>query len=299
MFSSDNETNQVITDLQNNNRDSKNVQFLVFSRLLDFQPASKSEMPEKMLTAGNWRLAYLLKTFTLKQFDIFRRDVWHKLKSGNRDQIIEGLQNMAYLTSIMTLTGAGADELKDFFLGKEAKFEDHVIENFLTLGGANRYIRMQVNREGIGTALGKQILPPFKFVDSIYKDVSNNVTDLHSARFVDSIPVGGKLYYWHFGKGTELKQSSAEQDFKKEGKDVRSFKDRLDNATDKRAFIQANMNEFQTVKRHENMQGNLNKITVLINRLKKVTQTENVKRRINQLESRKEQMYQRYGSYLN
>lgn len=299
MFSSDNETNQVITDLQNDNRASKNVQFLVFSRLLDFQPASKSEMPEKMLTAGNWRLAYLLKTFTLKQFDVFRRDVWHKLKSGKRDQIIDGLQNMAYLTSIMTFAGAGANELKDLLLGREIKFADHVIENFLTLGGANRYIRMQVNREGIGTALGKQILPPFKFIDNIYKDVSNNVTDLNSARFVDSIPVVGKLYYWHFGKGTEFKQSIAEQDFKKEGKDIKKFRERLNNATDKRAFIQANMSEFQTVRRHEVMQGNLNKITALINKLKKVPQTTNVTQRINQLESRKEQMYQRYGSYLN
>ena len=294
MFNSDKETNQVIEDLQNNVRDSKDVQFLTFSRLLDFQPASKSEMPEKMLTAGNWRLAYLLKTFTIKQFDVFRNEVWHKLKSGDKGQIIEGLRNMAYLTSIMTLAGAGADELKDFILGKETRFEDHVIENFLTLGGANRYIRMQVNREGIGTALGKQVLPPFKFIDNIYKDVSQNVTDLHSARFVDSIPVVGKLYYWHLGRGAENKESIAEQDFKKLGKDIREFKKRMENNTDKRAFVQANMLEYRQMKRYENVQGNLNKYTALINKLKKVPQTENVKRRINQLEERKEQIMTRY-----
>ena len=294
MFNSDKETNQVIEDLQNNVRDSKDVQFLTFSRLLDFQPAAKSEMPEKMLTAGNWRLAYLLKTFTIKQFDVFRNEVWHKLKSNDKGQVIEGLRNMAYLTSIMTLSGAGADELKDFILGKETRFEDHVIENFLTLGGANRYIRMQVNREGIGTALGKQVLPPFKFIDNIYKDISQDVTDLHSARFVDSIPVVGKLYYWHLGRGAENKESIAEQDFKKLGKDVREFKKRLENNTDKRAFVQANMSEYRQMKRHENVQGNLNKYTSLINKLKKVPQTENVKRRINQLEERKEQIMTRY-----
>lgn len=294
MFNSDKETNQVIEDLQNNVRDSKDVQFLTFSRLLDFQPVAKSEMPEKMLTAGNWRLAYLLKTFTIKQFDVFRNEVWHKLKSGDKGQVIEGLRNMAYLTSIMTLSGAGADELKDFILGKETRFEDHVIENFLTLGGANRYIRMQVNREGIGTALGKQVLPPFKFIDNIYKDISQDVTDLHSARFVDSIPVVGKLYYWHLGRGAENKESIAEQDFKKLGKDVREFKKRLESNTDKRAFVQANISEYRQMKRHENVQGNLNKYTSLINKLKKVPQTENVKRRINQLEERKEQIMTRY-----
>ncbi len=294
MFNSDKETNQVIEDLQNNVRDSKDVQFLTFSRLLDFQPAAKSEMPEKMLTAGNWRLAYLLKTFTIKQFDVFRNEVWYKLKSGDKGQVIEGLRNMAYLTSIMTLSGAGADELKDFILGKETRFEDHVIENFLTLGGANRYIRMQVNREGIGTALGKQVLPPFKFIDNIYKDISQDVTDLHSARFVDSIPVVGKLYYWHLGRGAKNKESIAEQDFKKLGKDVREFKKRLENNTDKRSFVQANISEYRQMKRHENVQGNLNKYTALINKLKKVPQTENVKRRINQLEERKEQIMTRY-----
>ena len=160
-----------------------------------------SETPEAYLNAGNGRLFYMLKMFTLKQFDVFRREVWHNIKTGERDKVVEGLGNATRLLAILSLANAGADELKDWVLGKDVDFEDHVIENLLSLGGASRYLRMQTTKEGIGSGLAGQILPPFKFIDAISKDVMTDTRD--GLRSVDSIPVGGKLYYWHFGRGKD------------------------------------------------------------------------------------------------
>ena len=80
-------------------------------------------------------------------------------------------------------------------------------------------MRMQITREGIGSTLVGQILPPFKFVDSIGKDIGQSVKDyisgdtmkLIDARTIETIPVGGKLLYWHFGRGSEYKESIAEK----------------------------------------------------------------------------------------
>ena len=56
---------------------------LLYSRLLDFQPVALSEMPEYYLKAGNGRVFYMLKTYTLKQMDVFRKEVWHTMKNGD------------------------------------------------------------------------------------------------------------------------------------------------------------------------------------------------------------------------
>jgi len=276
---------------------SYDVKLLVYSRLLDFQPADLSETPEAYLNAGNGRLFYMLKMFTLKQFDVFRREVWHNIKTGERDKVIQGLGNMTRLLAVLSLANAGADELKDLVLGKETKFEDHVIENLLTLGGASRYLRMQTTKEGIGSGLAGQILPPFKFIDAISKDVMNDTRD--GLRSVDSIPVAGKLYYWHFGRGKDNRLSIEEQDFKKETKNISKFKKDFNDSDDKRLFLQANFDMFKQMKFYDNMTKAIRGNKATIDKLKDIEQTPNVRRRLSQLEQQRKDLINRYFEMKN
>ena len=285
------ETEQVINDLIGDNI-SDNVKMLVYSKLLDFQPVALSEMPEWYLNSGNGRIFYMLKTYTMKQLDVYRREVYQQMSSKDPEQVKQGMKNMITLTSALVLANAGADELKDFIAGKESKFEDHVIENFLTLGGASRYMQMQVRREGVGSALVDQILPPFKFVDSISRDVLSGVED--GVRSVESIPIAGKLYYWHYGRGSENRPSINEQEFKDLTKDVKKFKKKFEDAKDKRLFLQSNLDQFRQMKQVEKFQTILNKNKTLINKLKDMEQTTNVRKRISQLEQRREMLYQQF-----
>ncbi|MCG7853457.1 MAG: hypothetical protein MIO92_13130, partial [Methanosarcinaceae archaeon] len=110
------ETDSVIEDLLNNEI-SDNVKLLVFNRLLDFQPVALSEMPQKYLDAGNGRVFYMLKTFTLKVFDVYRNEIFYKLKNGDKAEKIQGMKNLVTLTMFFVLANAGADELKDLLLG--------------------------------------------------------------------------------------------------------------------------------------------------------------------------------------
>ena len=209
---------------------------------------------------------------------------------------------MVQLMALLTLANATADEIKDFMLGRESRFSDNVIENFLTLGGASRYLKMQISNEGFGSALAQQILPPMKFVNSASKDiiegyknqVSGDTSTYDHARIIDSIPGIGKLYYWHHGRGAENKKSLAENDFKEVSKDARLFKKQLENSDDKRLFIELNLDRFKQMKLQENFQAALNRNKAVINKLEKIPSTANVQTRLGQLKAQREQILQRY-----
>ena len=297
-----NESNKIINELLALDKDStvepsENIKMLLYSRLLDFQPMALSEMPEYYLNGGNWRILYMLKTYTIKQLDVFRNEVLQDLKHGDIPQKLNAIKNMTALMGVLALANAGADEIKDFMLGKETKLSDEIIENFLTIGGANRHVRMQARREGIGTAIGQMVLPPFKFVNSAGKDVMDMVEgefEPKKSRFLASIPFIGKLAYWNVGRGKEYRPSIEEQEFSKAGKGFRKFKKDFDKANDKRLFLQANMEKFKQLKIYENFQKSIRKITARINQLKKLKQSTNVRTLIGQLEATQKQFQQRY-----
>ena len=299
------ETDSVIQDLLTG-KPSPNVKMLLYHRLLDFQPVALSEMPAPYLDGGNGRIAYMLKMYTIKQVDVFRNEVYNEIKegatTGDHAKILNAIGNMTKLLALLTLANAGADELKDLILGKETKFEDHVIDNFLSLGGASKYMKAQIQQEGIGSGIMGQILPPFKFINSASKDIiefadhtiANDTIKFDHARIVDSLPIAGKLYYWHYGRGEDYKKSNNEKEFGNAGKEVGMFKRQLENADDKRNFMYANIDKFKQMKLHENFQSALSRNQAVINKLKKVPETTNVIERLGKLKEQREILLERY-----
>lgn len=197
------ETDQVISDLQNK-VNSENVKLLLFNEILDMQPLTKSEMPEMYLSHPNGRIFYMLKSFTLKQYDIYRKQVFDEIRAGNR---VKGLVNLTRLTAFFVMMNAGADFLKDLLLNRDTPPEDQVVNNIARIFGFSKYQVYSVRREGFGTAAFKTIAPPFKAVDSMSKDMAKaieegevNMDDLET---MQSVPIVGKFYYWWFGAGAD------------------------------------------------------------------------------------------------
>jgi hypothetical protein len=177
---------------------SENVKLYAFNKLADFQPIALSEMPQKYLTGGNGRIFYMLKTFTLKQFDIYRRVAFQKIaKKGTR---LEGIRNLIYLAAIFAITNATADAIKSLILGRPIDLEDLVVDNLLRLMGISKFVTWKVREEGAGSGAVRQIAPPFKAIDALTKDIAT-AGDEKGLETTSSIPVVGKLYYWWFGKG--------------------------------------------------------------------------------------------------
>jgi len=199
---------EVISKVINNlklGKTTEDVKLIAFNELLDVQPVALSEMPEQYLKGGNGRIFYMLKTYTIKLFDVYRNEVFQEIAAGNK---IQGIKNLIKLTGALVVMNATADEIKDFILNRKTSLTDRVVDNILKLAGFSKFTIYKARQEGIGSAVAKTILPPFKFIDSAYKDIvqANEISQLET---IQSIPVGGKLYYWWFGKGaTKTKEKT-------------------------------------------------------------------------------------------
>jgi len=288
----ENETDSVIQDLLNNDV-TDNVKRLVYGRLLDFQPVGLSEMPEKYLTAGNGRVFYMLKTFTLKQFDIFRREVYQDLKNGNAKQKAEAMKRFVYLSSLFVLANAGADELKDWMLGRDTELSDRVVDNVLRLFGVSKFVTWKARTEGVGSALTRQILPPFKFIDALTKDVVTAGDD-KGLKTIESIPIVGKLAYWHLGRGSNNENELWDIRLNKEKARLNKVNDRLERSDNKSKFYLENRADIAERKRINKMQGKLNALRKKSNQLKKMKQTQEIEQRIEKLETARTEIIKKY-----
>jgi len=264
-----------------------NVKMLVYSRLADFQPIGLSEMPQGYLTAGNGRVFYMLKTFTIKQFDVFRRECFSKMASSEKSERIEGLKNLIRLGALFVLANATADEIKDFILGRKTDFSDRVADNLLRLVGASKFITWTARTEGIGMALSKQILPPFKFIDSASKDIINAGDD-KGLETTASIPLLGKLAYWHMGRGTTKRRDIWDIRLSKYRQSLSDVNEDYEKAVDKQSFMRDHREELGSYRRLNAFQSEINNYRKIINQLKsRPEQTDSTRKRIEQLETRR------------
>lgn len=286
------ETDSVVQDLLNDDI-TDNVRYLVIDRLLDFQPITKSEASEKYLTAGNGRLFFSLKSYQLKQFDLYRREIVTGLKSDSKQERIDALKNMTRLGMFLVLANASADELKDFLLGRESTLQDRVVDNILRLGGISRFVTWQARREGVGSAAAKQILPPFKLLDALTRDIYSFGDD-KGFKSLDSVPLVGKLAYWRLGQGAEKKHDIWEIRYIKEKQRISKFEDRLEKAKDKKEFISENRDDFILSRRIKKFQSRLNRNKKLINKLESLKPSKKIHARIDLLKDRRSEMTRKF-----
>jgi hypothetical protein len=265
------ETDEVINDLLND-RITENVKYLVYSRLADFQPVALSEMPEFYLKAGNGRLFYMLKTFTIKQFDAFRNEGFQKIIDGTRNRdprlIKQGVVNLTRLAMFFVLANATADELKDLLLRRKTDLGDRVVDNVLRLAGSSKFITWKARTEGIGSALARQVLPPFKFIDSVSKDIYNAGDD-KGLEVTGSVPLVGKLAYWHIGRGVSKREDLWDRRLRQEKSKFRKYKEMLDESDKPMAIRSKYRKELVRLKQIYALQGRLNSIRRRIKRLEK------------------------------
>jgi len=198
------ETPMVVQDLASGKK-SDNVMLLAYNELLDVQPVALSEMPQKYLERPGGRVFYTLKTFMLKRIDFIRNESLQLMASPDKKTKIEGTKRLFKLWSYLGVFGAGVDEMKNQITGRDVTLKDRVIDNMLRPFGLGRWFLYKAQRDGIGTAAMSFIIPPTRLIDSVWKDVkpSGNLWKGKKLESTASIPLGGRLYSWWFGRGRE------------------------------------------------------------------------------------------------
>ena len=197
----------------------ENVMLHAFNELSDMQPISLLEMPQGYLEAKNGRLLYMLKTFTLKQWDIVRRNVIQEFAKGNKAKAI---RNMVVLGAYLTAANTGVQFVKDFLQGREVKPEDIPSRSMwalLGVYGVNQYTAERYFQRGDVTGFALNFLTPATpIIDAMFgatADAAKQLSDMQSrpdwsdkapnyGKYIKPLPVVGNLYYQWFLGGKEL-----------------------------------------------------------------------------------------------
>tara|TARA_Y100000310_G_scaffold343453_1_gene451150 strand:- start:6717 stop:10994 length:4278 start_codon:yes stop_codon:yes gene_type:complete len=282
----------VISDLQNDDI-TRDVRFLCYNRLADFQPISKAELPQKYHEMTDGKLLYMLKTFTIKQFDAFRNEAFHKMRTGSKRERIQGLRNLMRLGMFFVIANAAGDEIKDWLLGRDTDFEDRFWDNVLRMAGVSKFVVWKARTEGVASAVAKQILPPVKFIDALGRDIYNAGDD-RGLETLSSVPIVGKVLYWWVGRGTSKRDDLWDRRLRKYKGRLKKTKERYERSKDKSAYLRAHMKELRAYRNVNKFQGRLNKYRKRINELKGREETHSIVKRIKQLEKRRTEMIKMY-----
>jgi hypothetical protein len=138
--------------------------FMLWNELSDVQPIALSALPEQYLANPNGRMAYMLQSFTLKLFDVMRKDIYQQMAQGNR---VQAAKNATKLSTLFVANNGTVDMFKDFMLNRESTVPDTIVDNYLKLLGMNKFMVGQIEREGLGSAILKTVAPPTVLFDAL------------------------------------------------------------------------------------------------------------------------------------
>ena len=184
-----------------------------FATLSDFQPISMTELPEEYAKNPNMRILYMLKSFTLKMWDVARKNVYNEFKNGNKKQAI---QTAGILALNLSATNYGVGKLKDMMRNRDVdvKPEDlptDLMWTLLGIYGFGKYQAEQVGSQGLTKTVLGLAIPPAPVVDTLELGYETATADEFSADsmldpykkerlMMKNIPVVGDIAAnWFFG----------------------------------------------------------------------------------------------------
>lgn len=202
------ETKALIADLESGEI-TDTVKYFLFNELADVQPVTLSEFPQAYLDNPNNRILYMLKSFTIKQIDVVRRNVVQEYAKGNKK---EAIKNAALLGGYLSTANTGTQYAKDLLLGRDVKAEDipdRAMWNLLSVYGLNRYTtdRYVSNGDWKG-AVTNLITPATPLIDSLFSLGGEVLSDdPNVAKLVKPVPIVGNLTYnWMLGGAEEFNE---------------------------------------------------------------------------------------------
>lgn len=200
---------QVKDDLING-KITPDVRFFAFCELTKFQPVTIDQLPEMYAKGGVYRLAYTLKTYTLKMLDVVRHDIFYQMKKNPKKALI----NLARFQLFLLLFGVPKDLIKDLISNKEFNVPDSVLENLIIFQLMNRYTLHSVSRDGLGTAIRSFVEPPIvRMLDNFtvpnknpYGTKSKKPLEITQVYAWNYIPIAGSFFYDWFGGGASKRR---------------------------------------------------------------------------------------------
>ena len=208
---------QMVKELIESNPASKQlpkaVEELIWYKFLDLNPATLGEMPKFYNESGNMRIMYMLKTFTIKQFDVAREAAGADIAKakelyaqGNKKaaakSAAKGMKGLIGLATVFAAANAGTDMIKDTLYGRPIKRDELLENNLWKLLGINRYLVMKAQRDGPAKAFLEGLLPPTTAFDRAAQDIRALAGDKeYKGAMLQGTPLD--MVYWKYLGGLD------------------------------------------------------------------------------------------------
>ena len=179
-----------------------------FSELAELQPISMFQASQFYANNPNARLLFMLQSFTLKQWDIVRRNIYQEAKKPGLQPKINAAYNLAKLSLYLGAANFGTQRIKDYILGRDNYADDIPLDMTFALSGAmgigkynfDRYL----SRGDIKGAVLNTVVPPlvaFETLQGVSRELFEEEPDL--AKKMKGLPLLGNMIYNFFGGGIE------------------------------------------------------------------------------------------------
>ena len=177
-----------------------------FYELTNTYPLTPSENTKVYNQYPKLRLLYMLKNFTLAQWENVRREVIGEYKKGNKQKAIKTALAMA---GYMSVAGLGVQTVKDFLLGRDVEVDNMPNTALWALLGAfgfNQYTSDKFLSRGEFTDYAFNLFrPATPIIDTIlglpYE--ATFVEDPNLEKYLNNVPIVGPIVYNWFGGGAE------------------------------------------------------------------------------------------------
>ena len=190
----DDEVFQIMEGIKSGDPTNPHARLALYSDLTRVQPISMSEMPVGYMNHPDGRVAYMLKTFTMKQIDLMRQESLRIMRQGakNKDakMIAQGAMAMGKIIGTIGLGNAGVDVTRQFIAGDDDfVLTDSMISSVLRNYGLSQYTFDAVRRGDVAKGIGGIVAPP---INVVTKPVASVFGVDNGARPTDLLPVVGK-----------------------------------------------------------------------------------------------------------
>jgi hypothetical protein len=201
----------LVSDLQAG-RKTRLTGELAFRELSDSQPTSKLEVSKAYLDNPNGRVAYMLKTFSLKQLNLIRDRGLKEIAKGDAASIRRGTAFLLRYTILAGTAGATSQWVVNSMLGRNDKIEASDVpvqaaKNF----GLSQYTLDQWRAGHEIRAAGGMAAPPIQPFIDLYKAGEKNSDGERDWKAFQYVPVVGKIGYNRLLGGAAKANEAAEK----------------------------------------------------------------------------------------
>jgi len=194
---------QLVSDLRAGKRSELALEYL-WKQISDAQPISSLEMPTARTANPNWRFAWQMRSWMIKQMTLMRQKGFDEIRKGDAASVARGTKFLLRYSLFVGSAGAGTNFIIQSLLGRDQELEwGDIPLNALKNFGMSQYTMDKVAEGKLGEAAASVLSPPALVLFEIASG---------KPEAVRNIPLIGRFVYNRVMGGAEKANEKAERE---------------------------------------------------------------------------------------